>query len=172
MIPYIIWSRNCIFFQDLLLQLFTWEAWELRARFLTFSPSVLSVGLTILLLCWPQEICWATVDLLPTTDICLSSSPLTNGKALSASFIYIYIYLAVLGLSCGIQTLSCGMWDLVPWPRSELGTPALKVQSLSHYTSREVDLPPGRSLYFLRPSSHKVFKGISCKRALGSWWPS
>ena len=26
----------------------------------------------------------------------------------------IFIYLAVLDLSCGMRALSCGMWDLVP----------------------------------------------------------
>ena len=33
---------------------------------------------------------------------------------------------------------SWGMWDLVPWPRIELGTPWLGVQSLSLWTTREV----------------------------------
>ena len=40
--------------------------------------------------------------------------------------------------SCGIQTLSCGMWDLVPRPRIEPGPPALGVQSLNHWATREV----------------------------------
>ena len=40
--------------------------------------------------------------------------------------------------SCDMQTLSCVMWDLVPWPRIEPGAPALGVQSLSHWTTREV----------------------------------
>ena len=40
--------------------------------------------------------------------------------------------------SCGTWTLSCGMWDLVPWPGIEPGPPALGVQSLSHWTTREV----------------------------------
>ena len=26
---------------------------------------------------------------------------------------YLFIYLAALGLSCGMQTLSCSIWDLV-----------------------------------------------------------
>ena len=29
-------------------------------------------------------------------------------------FYLLFIYLAVLGLSCGMQSLCCGMWDLVP----------------------------------------------------------
>ena len=35
---------------------------------------------------------------------------------LSLIFIYLFIYLfmAVLGLSCGMQALSCSMWNLVP----------------------------------------------------------
>ena len=52
----------------------------------------------------------------------------------------------MLGLSCGtqdllschVQTLHCGMWDLVPRPGIEPGTPALGVWSLSHWTTREV----------------------------------
>ena len=29
-------------------------------------------------------------------------------------FINLFVYLATLSLSCGMQTLSYGMWDLVP----------------------------------------------------------
>ena len=42
-----------------------------------------------------------------------------------------FIYLAVLSLSCSI-------WNLVPWPGIEPGAPALRVWSLSHWTTREV----------------------------------
>ena len=69
--------------------------------------------------------------------------------------IYIYIYLfiwlcwvfiaahgiliAKCGIfSCGMQTLSCGMWVLVPWPGIKAGPPALGAWSLSHWTTREV----------------------------------
>ena len=34
--------------------------------------------------------------------------------------------------------LSCGMWDLVPWPGIEPGSPVLETWSLSHWTTREV----------------------------------
>ena len=37
-----------------------------------------------------------------------------------------------------IWTLNCGMWDLVSWPGIEPGEPASRVQSLSHWTTREV----------------------------------
>ena len=47
---------------------------------------------------------------------------------------YSFIYLAVLGLSCG-------MWVLVPGPGIEPRLPALRVQSLSHWTIREVSEP-------------------------------
>ena len=50
----------------------------------------------------------------------------------------IFIYLAVLGLSCGLWTLRCGMWDLVPRPGIEPKLHAWGVQSLSHCTTREV----------------------------------
>ena len=34
--------------------------------------------------------------------------------------------------------LSCGMWDLVPWPGIEPRPPSFGVWSLSHWTTREV----------------------------------
>ena len=37
--------------------------------------------------------------------------------------------------------LSEGMWDLIPWPGIEPGSPALGARSPSHWTTREV---PGR----------------------------
>ena len=45
-------------------------------------------------------------------------------------------------------TLSCGMWDLVPWPRIKPRPPALGAWSLSHWTNRGVPIlcnssPPG-----------------------------
>ena len=52
----------------------------------------------------------------------------------NVSFLYLkelVIYLAVLRLSCGI-------WDLVPWPGIKPGCPTLGVWSLSHWTTREV----------------------------------
>ena len=49
-----------------------------------------------------------------------------------------FIYLALLSLGCGMQTISCGVWDLVPWSKIEPGPPVLGSQSLSHWTSREI----------------------------------
>ena len=40
--------------------------------------------------------------------------------------------------SCCMWTLSCGMWDLVPWPGIKSGPTALGVQSLNHWTTREI----------------------------------
>ena len=34
-------------------------------------------------------------------------------------------------------SLSCGMWDLVPWPGIEPGCSSLRAQRVSHWTSRE-----------------------------------
>ena len=48
--------------------------------------------------------------------------------------------------SCGIQTLSCGMWDLVPWPGIEPRHSAQGAWNLSHRTT-------GKSLcgnYYMR----------------------
>ena len=64
---------------------------------------------------------------------------------------YLFIYLAAPGLSCG-------MWDLVPWRGIEPGPPALGAGSLSHWTTREV---PGSSfvdLIWLGSNSISVSK--------------
>ena len=37
-----------------------------------------------------------------------------------------------LELCWGMQTLSCGMRDLIPWLGIEPGPPVMRVQSLSH----------------------------------------
>ena len=44
------------------------------------------------------------------------------------------------GLSCSMWALSCSMWDLVPQRGIEPGPSALGVQSLTHWTTREVPL--------------------------------
>ena len=43
------------------------------------------------------------------------------GKVLFFFLIFKFIYLGMLGLSCSMQILSCGMWDLVPSPGSNPG---------------------------------------------------
>ena len=47
-------------------------------------------------------------------------------------------YLAAPGLICGTWTLSCGTWDLFPWPGVEHRPPALGVRSLSHWITRKI----------------------------------
>ena len=66
--------------------------------------------------------------------------PLLPLYSLFFSFIYLYIHSFIwlhwaLVEACWI--FRCGMWDLVPWPGIEAGTPALEAQSLSHWTTRE-----------------------------------
>ena len=64
----------------------------------------------------------------------------------SFQFRYLFLWLCrvlvaacgILDLYCGMGTLSCRMWDLVPWPEIKPRPPALGVSSLSHG-------PPGKS---------------------------
>ena len=46
---------------------------------------------------------------------------------------------------CSMQILSCSMWDLVPWPRIQLGPLHWGMWSLSQWTTREV---PNRLFLF------------------------
>ena len=52
-------------------------------------------------------------------------------------FLYLFIWLHCV-FSWGMRTLSCGMWDLVPWPGIKPGPPELAAWSRSHWTTREV----------------------------------
>ena len=53
--------------------------------------------------------------------------------ASSDSFFFcnLFIYLAILGLSCSI-------WDLFSWPGVKPGPPASGAPSLSHWTTKEI----------------------------------
>ena len=53
---------------------------------------------------------------------------------LSLTDFFLFIYLAVPGLSCS-------MWYPVPWPGMEFRPPALRVRHLSHWTTRKVPHP-------------------------------
>ena len=61
--------------------------------------------------------------------------------------------------SCCLGTLSCGMWDLVPWPRIEPRPLALGAWSPSHCTTREV--PPCFFWAWYKSGTHQQ----------GSCWP-
>ena len=58
---------------------------------------------------------------------------------------YLFIWLrwvsvvahGIFDLHCGMQTLSCGMWELVPQPGIEPRSLALGAWSLTHWTTRE-----------------------------------
>ena len=51
----------------------------------------------------------------------------------------LHCYMRVLSFfSYGMLTLSCGMWDLVPWPGIECRPLALGAQSLCHGTTRDI----------------------------------
>ena len=65
--------------------------------------------------------------------------------------LYLFIYLAALGLGCS-------MWDLVPWPGNEPGSPELGAHSLSHWTTREVPL-------LLFEWKHWASKNVSCPKS-------
>ena len=54
--------------------------------------------------------------------------------------IFLFTYLAALDPSCGMQDLSCGMWDLVPDQGSNLG-------GLPWELRVPVTGSPGKSLY-------------------------
>ena len=72
-----------------------------------------------------------------------------SGKGHREGFFFLNIYLFVWIhqilvatskiFTCGMQTLSYSMWDLVPWPGIEPGPPALGMQSLSFREVAELD---------------------------------
>ena len=83
---------------------------------------------------WPPEF-WAGRVLKHFTRAGLSRGPTSFFKYLDLCIHFIWLGLvsvAALGI------FSYGMWDLVPWPGIEPGTPALGAGTLSHWTTREV----------------------------------
>ena len=52
----------------------------------------------------------------------------------------LFVYLVAPGLSCGMQTLSCSIWELVPWPGIKPRPLALGAWRLSYWTIREVSV--------------------------------
>ena len=58
--------------------------------------------------------------------------------------IYLFVWLCLVFIAkhgivrCGMQTLSCGIWDLVPWTGIKPGPSALGMWRLSHWITREV----------------------------------
>ena len=79
-------------------------------------------------------------------------------------YLFVWIHQILVATSkiftCGMQTLSYSMWDLVPWPGIEPGSPALGAQSLSHWTTREV--PMNQFDYFPRDFISKTIFTFYC----------
>ena len=83
-----------------------------------------------------------------TLTVVCTTIPCRACSSLSSLFFNIsFIYFAVLTQLQHVRSLifvvaygifSCSMWDLVLWPGIKLRTPALEVQSLSHWTTRKV----------------------------------
>ena len=74
----------------------------------------------------------------------LKKKKTSDGSKYIYIFHFLFIWLhqvlaAAWGIfSWGMQTLSCDLWDLVPWPGIEPWTPALAAQCISYWTTREV----------------------------------
>lgn len=63
--------------------------------------------------------------------------------------------------------LSCGSWNLVPWPGTERSLPPLEAQSLSHWNTREV--PPFISSSIIWVSL--IVWDVMISQALKFWFP-
>ena len=113
---------------------------------------------------WPYSSCnWKSVVFLPTSS-CFPhpSAPAATLPLYFYEFLFLRFYIWVIlcsiccflsfflfkkyliiwldCLGCGTWTLSCDIWDLVPWPGIKLQPPVLGAQSFSHWTTREVPL--------------------------------
>ena len=78
----------------------------------------------------------------PAQDTCVSIQSHDQNQDYIFFFFLIWVpWVLVVDcefFSCSMQTLSCGMRDLVPRPGIKPGPPALGARSLSHWTTREV----------------------------------
>ena len=82
---------------------------------------------------------------MKSSSVCLAHSRVQKNISSQLFFFSIWLYrvwvVACRMCSCGMQTLSCGMWDLVSWPGIKPRPPALGGQSLSHWTTSEIPVP-------------------------------
>ena len=71
----------------------------------------------------------------------------------------------IFSLHCGMQTLSCGLWDLVPWPEIEPGPSVLRFCSLSPWTT--TDVPHFLFIYYF--GDYSFVHCFVCKYFLPVW---
>ena len=82
---------------------------------------------------------WSDTNVLIAYTICQNS---LNCVFLKNVYLFIWLLPSLVAackifyLSFGMQTLSWGLWDLVPWPRIEPRPFALGARSPSHWTTR------------------------------------
>ena len=88
---------------------------------------------------------WVVIDSLIEVSIVLYRSVSLPIKWPNSSSYLLGFFLFILSfvwlhwaLVAAHGIFSCGMWDLVPWPGIKPGPPALRIWSLSHWTTREV----------------------------------
>ena len=85
----------------------------------------------------------AEFEMLPNQEMWLFLVTFSQGSLKvirTFSFIFLILFQKKLFIYLVVLSLSCSMWDLVLWPGIELLPPAMRVQSLSHWTTREVPL--------------------------------
>ena len=90
---------------------------------------------------WVGKIPWRREQLpTPYSDLENSMHCIVHGVTKSRTQLsdFHLVLVAACGIfSCGSQTLSCGMWDLVPWLGTEHRSPALRAWSFNHWTTRK-----------------------------------
>ena len=107
------------------------------------------VMLLSLLICFPCSVLleyyqfvefFYLLNSLKILFIYLAVLGLSHGmQDLQPSLLYVGSLLAACGIfSCAMWTLSCEMWELVFWPEFRPGLPALEAWSLSHWSTKEV----------------------------------
>ena len=76
-----------------------------------------------------------------------------------------------------MQTLSCSMQDLIPWPGIQPRPSALEGQSLSHWATRKVSRVIVNGLLFITKIDRSMFLSVSFtdlapepKQVPGIWW--
>ena len=90
-------------------------------------------------------------------------------KEINVYFYFIYLSASGFGwlglfaaqeiCRCSMQYLSCGMWDLVPWPGIKPGPPAWGAWDLSHWITKK------KSLLLSPFQSHWPFGVLRTKQA-------
>ena len=136
---------NCSSTEKAKLSCWNWHLWPHMYEILCFTKSrIVTICPFTEKVYWPllyalkQSLIYLSLGKKKKTTCCLTKT-LIKKWVFKIFYLFIWLYWVIVLVcgffSCGMRTLSWGMWDLVAWPGI---TPSSTVWSVSHWNTGEV----------------------------------